>query len=188
MATTLLILRATTLLHHGERSAAAATSLAVLIYAGHNLFASGVAYGGGHWLDRAGPRVVFASAGVLYVAAYALFALPFHSWPVLVAAFLLAGSGIGFAETAESALIARLLPDRLRGSGFGLLGGVQSFGDFASSAAVGLLWAAVSPTVAFAYAASWMAVAVIGAGAFTARASASGGSRGTAPSRPDRGA
>ena len=45
MATTLLILRATTLLHVGGRSIAAATSLAVLIYAGHNLFAALVAYG-----------------------------------------------------------------------------------------------------------------------------------------------
>jgi MFS family permease len=160
VATSLLILRATTLLHHGGRSIAAATSLAVLIYAGHNLFGSFVAYGGGHWLDRAGPRVVFASGAITYVAAYSLFALPFHGWPILVAAFLLAGSGIGFAETAESALMARLLPDRLRGSGFGLLGGVQSFGDFASSAIVGLLWTAVSPTVGFAYAAGWMVVSV----------------------------
>ena len=158
VATSLLILRATTLLHHGGRSVTAATSLAVLIYAGHNLFGSLVALGGGHWLDRAGPRVVFASGGAVYVAAYGLFALPLHAWPLLVAAFLLAGSGIGLAETAESALVARLLPDRLRGSGFGLLGGVQSFGDFASSAAVGVLWAAVSPTVAFVYAAGWMAV------------------------------
>lgn len=161
VATSLLILRATTLLHHGGRSVAAATSLAVLIYAGHNLFGSFVAYGGGHWLDRAGPRVVFASGGLVYVAAYALFALPFHTWPILVAAFLLAGTGIGFAETAESALVARLLPDRLRGSGFGLLGGVQSFGDLASSAVVGLLWTTVSPTAGFVYAAGWMAVSLV---------------------------
>jgi MFS family permease len=161
VATSLLILRATTLLHHGGRSIAAATSLAVLIYAGHNLFGAFVAYGGGHWLDRAGPRVVFASGALTYVAAYGLFALPSHAWPVLVVAFLLAGSGIGFAETAESALVARLLPDRLRGSGFGLLGGVQSLGDFASSAVVGVLWTAVSPTVGFAYAAGWMVVSLL---------------------------
>lgn len=161
VATTLLILRATTLLHHGGRSATAATSLAVLIYAGHNLFGSGVALGGGHWLDRSGPRVVFASGAALYVAAYALFALPFHGWPLLVLAFLLAGSGIGLAETAESALVARLVPDHLRGSAFGVLGGVQSLGDFASSAAVGLLWTAISPTVGFAYAAGWMVISTL---------------------------
>jgi len=181
VATSLLILRATTLLHHGGRSVAAATSLAVLIYAGHNLLGSFVAYGGGHWLDRAGPRVVFASGALAYVAAYGLFALPSHAWPVLVAAFLLAGSGIGFAETAESALVARLLPDRLRGSGFGLLGGVQSLGDFASSAVVGLLWTTVSPTVGFAYAAGWMAVSLLASRAALApgaRLSARGGEGG----------
>jgi MFS family permease len=159
MATTLLILRATTLLHVPGRSIAAATSLAVLIYAGHNLFAAIVAAGGGHWIDRSGPRVAFASAASLYVVAYVLFAVAGSGWVVLVIAFLLAGSGIGLAETAESALVARLLPDRLRGSGFGILGGVQSFGDFASSAAVGVLWTAVSPTAGFLYAAGWMLIA-----------------------------
>lgn len=164
VATSLLILRATTLLHHGGRSVAAATSLAVLIYAAHNLVAAFVAYGGGHWLDRAGPRVVFATGAAVYIGGYALFALPTHSIAVIVLGFMLAGSGIGFAETAESALMARLLPDRLRGSGFGLLGGVQSLGDFASSAAVGLLWTLVSPTVGFVYAAAWMAVSLASAG------------------------
>lgn len=161
MATTLLILRASTLIQAQGRTAAAATSLAILIYAGHNLLGSLVAYFGGHWIDRAGPRAAFATGAALYVLAYALFAIPSQGWPLLLLAFLLAGSGIGVAETAESALVARLLPDRLRGSGFGLLGGVQSFGDFASSAAVGLLWSAVSPTAGFVYAAAWMLVAVV---------------------------
>jgi MFS family permease len=165
VATTLLILRATTLLHTGGRSIAVATSLAVLIYAGHNLFAAFVALGGGHWLDRAGPRVVFSSGAGVYAVSYAFFALPLHAVWVLVIAFLLAGSGIGLAETAESAFMARLLPDRLRGSGFGLLGAVQSLGDFASSAVVGLLWTLVSPTAGFTYAAAWMLLSLLGAGA-----------------------
>lgn len=159
MATTLLILRATTLLHGHGHSLAAATTLAVLIYAGHNLFGSLVAYAGGHWIDRAGPRVAFAAGALVYVMSYVLFAVAAGGWALLLVAFLLAGTGIGLAETAESALVARLLPDRLRGSGFGVLGGVQSLGDFASSAAVGLLWTAVSPFAGFVYAAAWMCIA-----------------------------
>lgn len=159
MATTLLILRATSLLHTHGRSIAAATSLAVLMYAAHNLFASATAMGGGHWIDRAGPRVAFSTAAALYVCSYGLFALSSGGWVPLFVAFALAGIGIGLAETAESALVARLLPDRLRGSGFGLLGGVQSLGDFASSAMVGLLWSLVSPIGGFVYAAVWMLVA-----------------------------
>jgi dipeptide/tripeptide permease len=67
---------------------------------------------------------------------------------------------MGLSDTAESAMVARLLPDELRGSGFGLLGGVQSLGDFVSSAAVGLVWTVVSPTAAFVLAAAWMALSL----------------------------
>lgn len=164
MATTLLILRATRLLHGEGRSLAAATSVAVLIYAAHNLSGSIVAYVGGHWIDRANPRVAFAAGAALFAAAYGGFAVGWTSWPPLLGAFLVAGAGIGLAETAESTLVAHLAPDHLRGSAFGLLGGVQSFGDFGSSAAVGLLWTLVSPRAGFAYAAAWMVLAVAASG------------------------
>lgn len=159
IATTLLILRATQLLHTNARSLTAAASLAIIIYAAHNAFASGVAIAGGHWLDKAGPRIVFAFGALAYILSYLGFAASFHSWIWLMGAFILAGVGIGLAETAESVLIARMLPDNLRGSGFGLLGGIQSFGDFASTAIVGLLYAIVSPTAGFLYAAAWMVLA-----------------------------
>jgi MFS family permease len=159
VSTTLLILRSTDLLHHGGRSVTAATSLAILVYAGHNLVAAGVAFGGGHWIDRSGPRIVFAAGAALYIAAYGGFALSPHTWPLILIAFTLAGSGIGLAEAAESTLVAGLLPDHLRGSGFGVLGGLQSAGGLLSSAIVGGLWTVVSPTVAFLYAAAWMAMA-----------------------------
>ncbi len=46
--------------------------------------------------------------------------------------------------------------DRLRGSGFGLLGAVQALGDFLSTAVVGLLYVVVSAAAGFAYPAAWM--------------------------------
>ncbi|WP_078948607.1 MFS transporter [Streptomyces noursei] len=155
IAVTLLILRATQLLHHAGRDLATATSLTIFIYAAHNAVASAVAYLGGHWIDRAGPKKAFAAGGTLYLAAYGLFAFSWHSWPPLLLAFMLAGSGIGLVETAQSTLVAHILPDPLRGSGFGLLGLVQSAGDFLSSAAVGLLWTLLTPAVGFTYAAAW---------------------------------
>jgi len=60
-------------------------------------------------------------------------------------------------------VVARLLPDHLHGSGFGALGAVQAAGDFAASAAVGLLWTLISPAIGFAYAAAWM-IAAVGVG------------------------
>ncbi len=160
-AATLLILRVTQLLHSDGRSLVAATSLAILIYAAHNACAAVVAFGGGHWIDRSGPRLVFATGAALYVLAYGGFALGSHSWLFLLAAFVLAGSGIGLSETSESALLARALPDALRGTGFGMLGGVQAAGDIVSSVTVGILYVAISPTVAFAYAAGWMVLSLV---------------------------
>ena len=160
ITTTLLILRATQLLEHGGRSATAAASLAILLYAGHNGTAAIVALVGGAWIDRWRPRPVFAGGAAAYVLAYGGFAFPIHHWLLLAGCFCLAGAGIGLAETAESTLVAQLLPDRLRGSGFGLLGGLQSAGDFLSSTIVGLLYVAVTPTIGFAYAAAWMVLAV----------------------------
>jgi MFS family permease len=163
ITTTLLILRATQLLEHGGRSATAAASLAILLYAGHNVTAAIVALIGGTWIDRWGPRPVFAAGAAAYVLAYGGFAFPIHHWLLLAGCFCLAGAGIGLAETAESTLVAQLLPDRLRGSGFGLLGGLQSAGDFLSSTIVGVLYVAVTPTIGFAYAAAWMILAVAAA-------------------------
>jgi MFS family permease len=163
-ATTLLILRATHLLQHGGRSLTTATSVAVLIYAAHNLFGAAVAYIGGHWIDKVGPRAAFAAGALLFALAYLGFALPLHAWPLLLLAFVLAGSGIGLAETAESTLFAQAVPEHLRGSGFGLLGAVQSGGALASSAAVGLIWSALSPSAAFVYAACWMGLSLVGSG------------------------
>src|SRR6266542_3245917 len=160
----LLILRVTQLLHHGDRSLTTAASLAILLYAAHNVVAAGTALLGGGWIDRGGPqrgpRRVFVAGAATYIAAYGGLAFGIHAWPLLLLLFCLAGAGIGLAETAESTLVAHLLPDRLRGSGFGLLGGLQSAGDFLSSAVVGVLYAAVSPTAGFAYAAGWMVLSV----------------------------
>ncbi|GAA3521545.1 MFS transporter [Actinocatenispora rupis] len=159
VATTLLILRATALLSAG-RSPAAAASLAILLYAAHNALAALVAFAGGHGIDRIGPRAVFAAGAACYVLGYAGFALGSAHWPVVLAYFGLAGAGIGLAETAESALVARVLPDRLRGSGYGVLGAVQAAGDLVATVVVGVLYAAVSPAVAFGYAGAWMLLSV----------------------------
>jgi MFS family permease len=161
VATTLLILRATDLLHADGRSLTAATSIAILLYAAHNGTAALAALGGGQLIDRANPRLVFAAAGGVYAFAYAVFAWDQHAWPVLLGAFVLAGIGIGFAETAESTVVALTLPDPLRGNGYGVLGLLQSLGDLGASLVVGVLWSLVSPTVAFGYAAAWMAASVL---------------------------
>lgn len=163
LATTLLILRATQLLSSPQRTVTTATSLAILIYAAHNLIAAGASVAAGRWYDRTGPRAVFATGAGVYVIAYGLFAAGTHSTLGTAATFALAGAGIGLVEPTESALVAQLLPDRLRGGGFGLLGAVQAIGDLVATVTAGFLYTTVSPTVAFGYAATWMAIAVCSA-------------------------
>lgn len=58
--------------------------------------------------------------------------------------------------------MAALAPVELRGSAFGLLAAVQSFGNLAASAIAGLLWTAASPRVAFGYLVAWMLLALVG--------------------------
>lgn len=160
VATTLLILRATGLLTGPDRSITAATSLAVVLYAGYNAVATVVSIGGGYLLDRVGPRPVFAAAAAAFAAGYLSFAFAGSTVAAVAVAFVLAGVGIGLAETAQSALVAGMLPDRLRGSGFGVLGAVQAGGSLLASAVAGVLYAAISPTVAFCYVAAWMVLSL----------------------------
>jgi MFS family permease len=164
VATTLLILRSTELLTSPQRSVTAATSLAILIYAAHNAVATIASLAAGRWFDRAGPRAVFATGAGVYVIGYVVFAAGAHSALIVALGFALAGAGIGLAEPTQSAVVSQLLPDRLRGSGFGVLGAVQATGDVVATVVAGLLYTIVSPAVAFGYAAAWMAFAVIASG------------------------
>ena len=71
---------------------------------------------------------VLAGGAVLFEAGYAWFAAGPAQPMLLLPAFVLAGLGIGCAETAESAAVAALAPERLRGPAFGLLATVQAAG------------------------------------------------------------
>jgi hypothetical protein len=65
-------------------------------------------------------------------------------------------------ETAEHAAVAVGAPAGVRGSAFGLLAAVQSFGNLAASAIAGLIWTVLSPDAAFVYLAGWMLLALAG--------------------------
>ena len=96
-----------------------------------------------------------------FLAAYLLFASVGANLLLLATAFVLAGVGIGAAETAEHAAVATRAPEAIRGSAFGLLAALQSAGNLAASAIGGALWTTFSPAVAFVWLASWMLVASI---------------------------
>lgn len=160
-AATLLVLRATELLEP-SRGHDSAVQTAIALYAAYNIAATLSSLPGGHWLDRTGPLRVLGAGVAAFALAYAGFAAAGASVVVLGALFVLAGVGIGLVETSESAAVASLAPDGLRGSAFGLLGATQSFGNLAASAVAGALWTLVSAEAAFAYLAAWMVVSLAG--------------------------
>lgn len=170
LASTLLILRCGDLLQSAGRDATAAASLAIVLYAAHNGAATLASIGAGQLADWFSARHVFMVGAAMYVLGYAAFAVGATAWPVLLVAFVLCGIGIGCAETAESTLVARALPDDLRGNGFGVLGLTQAVGDLGATVVAGLLWSLVSPAAAFGYAAAWMVAALLTAARSTTTA------------------
>lgn len=170
VATTLLILRGNQILESSGMTITAAVAVTILIYAAHNAIAAIAALGGGSLIDRWGGRIVFAAGAAFYVVSYIGFAIGPTGIGWLAGCFCLAGCGIGFAETAESAMIARTVPAGLRGTGFGALGLVQAGGDLLATVVAGALFTALGPTTAFGYAAAWMGLAVLAAGLTTRRA------------------
>jgi MFS family permease len=111
--------------------------------------------------DHKGNLLVLTLGATAFAASFVGFALTGPAIALLAVFFCIAGLGIGFAETAENAVVAALAPEHVRGSAFGALATIQSLGDFAASAVAGLLYTLVSPRAAFLYLAAWMTVAVL---------------------------
>jgi MFS family permease len=161
VAATLLILRASELLAPG-RGQDRATQLALGLYVAYNLAATLASIPAGRLGDRRGAVLVLVLGVGLSGLAYGGFAAGGTSVLALSPWFVAAGVAIGCVETAEHAAVASLAPVEVRGSAFGLLAAVQSFGNLAASAVAGLLWTLASPLVAFGYLAAWMLLALVG--------------------------
>jgi hypothetical protein len=84
-------------------------------------------------------RVLLAFAYATRASTALLLALNLNSLTTLAAVFVLGGAYVGMEETLEDSLAAELLPDVLRGTGFGTMAVVNGVGDFVSSLTVGWL-------------------------------------------------
>ncbi len=163
-ARTMIILAATQLLSptYGLRAAA---QLAAIFYVGHNVFYAGYSYPIGALSDRLGRRGLLAGgylAGALSSLGFvAAFVWKLNVVVFLLAMFGLAGLSMAVEDSLEAAMTADLVQEKLRGTAYGVLGTINGIGDLASSAMVGILWTAFSPTVAFLYATVLMALGSI---------------------------
>jgi len=139
-----------------------AGAVAIQLYALHNLLYAVGAYPAGMLADRFGKRRFLIAAYFLAALTNVLLIALAPSTLMLGLVFAIAGAVYAFQQSLERAIAADVAPVEVRSTAFGVLASVNGIGDLISSAIVGALWTAFSPTVAFSY-----ALAVSGAGAIT---------------------
>ena len=160
----LLILAATQLLTPSVGVIRAA-QVAGLLYVWRNVVQVVTSYPIGVFADWYGASRVLAigyTLGVLTAAMTAIaFALQVNSVAVLAAIFFVAGLYVAVQEALESPVTAGMVDSSSLATSYGALGVVNGTAKFISSAAVGVLWTAVSPVFGFGVAAVVMAAGTI---------------------------
>jgi MFS family permease len=138
-----------------------AATFSVGLYALHNIVYAAISYPAGVLADRFNKRVLLALGYTIGAATALMLALNITSIQPLIAVFILGGAYVGMEETLEDSLAAELLPDVVRGTGFGPMALVNGVGDFISSICVGWLWAVFGPRVGFGFAVVLMTVGIV---------------------------
>jgi MFS family permease len=131
-----------------------ASAIAIGLYTLLNVAYAASSFPIGALSDKIGPRRILAAGYFTSAIACVGTAFLTADFLILVPLFLLAGFFTAITDTLEGTAAAGLLPSESRGTGFGVLQTINGVGDFASSAVVGVLWALISPLIAFTYAAA----------------------------------
>ena len=149
-ADSLLILRATQLLTP-VKGVIVAGSLAILLYTLHNVFYAVFSFPIGAAADRIGKKKLLSLGYFLTGVTSLGFIFNTANLVYLGLFFLLAGIAIAITDALERTVAADLLPERLRGTGYGTLATINGIGDLGSITVVGFLWTAISPVAGFGY-------------------------------------
>jgi MFS family permease len=144
----------------GEGMKVGALTLAVALYAGHNLISAAAAYPFGFYGDRRSLPGVLVVGYALGVATNLLLAVGHAVLGMLACAVVMSGVYIAIEETLEKAAVAEQLPREARSLGFGVLAAANAVGDMLSSLYVGYLLQIGQPAWAFGIAAAFGAAGV----------------------------
>ena len=146
---------------HGNSLRALIKYLNNPLYVLHNILYAGMSYPIGALADRIGKRGLLALGYVLAAIMGIGWIIAVPSVWMLALLFALGGTFIAAEDALEGALAADLLPEEVRGTGYGVLATVNGLGDFLSSIIVGALWTVFNPAVGFAYATLLFALGAI---------------------------
>ncbi len=152
-APSLMILRATAVLEP-KFGALEAARWAALLYTFRNLVYALSAFPIGALSHRFSRTRYLACGYAVAVVTFLGFAFAFPSLAWFAVLFGLAGVFIAWEDTMERVAVRDYVGPDIGGTAFGLLGAVNGFGDFISSAIVGLLYTLIAPAMGFLYAAT----------------------------------
>lgn len=103
---------------------------------------------GGDLSDRVGRKVTIVAGWIVYAAVYAGFAFVDSAWQAW-ALFIVYGLYFGLTEGVEKALVADLVEDEKRGTGYGFYNLAYGITVFPASLIFGLVWTKFGATPAF---------------------------------------
>lgn len=123
-------------------------TLAILGYIFYNLIYAGASYPLGGLSDKYGKRKIFSLGLIIFSLVYFGFAL-IPNIEIIWVLFALYGIYAAATEGVSKAWVSDLIPDKLRGSGIGLLTMLSSFAVMLGSFTAGILWDKFGSSVPF---------------------------------------
>jgi MFS family permease len=136
-----------------------------VLYVWRNVVQVVASYPVGVLADRVGHLPVLIAGSALGALTALLTALVFwrsiSSVPLLAGVFLIAGLYVAIQEALEPTVTAEMVQPETLVMSYGALGTVNGTTKLVSSAAVGFVWTAVSPTLGFILAAALMTVGTL---------------------------
>jgi MFS family permease len=163
----LILLAARAFSSHGATLGVSPGTLAVSLYAAHNVVSAIAAFPAGRYADRFSKKSVLLVGYALGVVTNGLLFVAGETALGIVCAVVLSGVYIAIEETVEKAAVASALPDEKRTLGFGVLATANAVGDMASSIYVGVLLDSTHPSWAFLVAAIFGTVGITWIALFT---------------------
>jgi MFS family permease len=135
----------------------ASLTATILIYAGFNLVAALISYPAGFLSDRLGRMNILVLACVIFLIAYAGFALS-RNIAVIAVLFVFYGLYQGIFRSVGKALASDYVPEHLRASGIGWYNMTVGLCGLVASLAAGWLWDRVGHSAVFLFGAGFAVV------------------------------
>ncbi len=103
---------------------------------------------GGRFSDTVGYRPAIIAGWLIYILVYAAMPYTSHFWTTCIL-LIIYGAYYGLTEGAERAMVAGLVPARIRGKAYGLYHGSIGLAALPASLLFGVFWAELGPKTAF---------------------------------------